>query len=139
MSWSAFSPLELWEMSTPEERQPVREAVLREYFERAAGGNILGRIRDAKRDDVAITDFLDALTVTGMLQAMSAEFGTDLRTRVETLKKFKKLSMEKTVDASGKTIHALEQRGELLAAALGPSRGANGIPVAAEIPPVNGP
>ena len=99
-------------MSTPEERQPVREAVLREYFERAAGGNILGRIRDAKRDDVAITDFLDALTVTGMLQAMSAEFGTDLRTRVETLKKFKEV-----VDGENRRrirkdhIHALEQRG----------------------------
>jgi hypothetical protein len=74
--------------------------VLEDYFALADGRNFLSRIRGAKRD-VVIRDFLDALGVDGVLQAMSPEFGAQLRDRVPAPKaKSPQLKFNKTMQAT---------------------------------------
>jgi hypothetical protein len=98
--------------SRPEERATVRDLVLAEYLELASGTDILKRIRGAKRSDIVIADFLDALTVDGMRKAMSREFGEALRTAMPNLKKFKtETAVQTGRDASGKPIFTLQGRG----------------------------
>jgi hypothetical protein len=105
------SLVESWE-SSPEDRETIRALVLEEYFLIAGGNNILQRIRDAKRDDTVIADFLDALSVDGMRKAMSSEFGAQLRTAMPSLKKFKtEHAVQTGVDKNGKPIFALQGRG----------------------------
>ena len=78
-----------WAEGTPEERQAVQDLVLCEYFEAATGADILQRIPAGMRKDV-VGAFLDLLTVSGLLAAMSAEFGRELRARVPAPKKASK-------------------------------------------------
>jgi hypothetical protein len=111
-----FSLLELWEVSTTEERQPVRDRTIDEFFALASGDNILEHIRAAKRNDTVIADLLDALGVDGMRVAMSPAFGQQLRAvlpkhRPNPLnkpgKKLKTMRMEPTgTDASGNPVFA---------------------------------
>jgi hypothetical protein len=77
--------LDAWD-ATPEERQLIRDLVLEEYFAEASGADIHDRIHGAKRDEVT-RGFLDKLTVKGMLEAMSEEFGRQLRARVPAPKR----------------------------------------------------
>ena len=56
-----------------------RDRIIDEFFALASGGNILQRIRAAKRNNTVIADFLDALGVEGMRAAMSPEFEQQLR------------------------------------------------------------
>jgi hypothetical protein len=73
--------------NTPDASAAAREAVLDDFFAIASGGNIFARIRAAKRDKVVLTDLLDALGVAGVLEAMSAKFGVELRARVPAPKR----------------------------------------------------
>jgi hypothetical protein len=88
----------------------VRARVLADYFAMASGDNILKRLRDDKRK---ISDFLDALTVDGMLQAMSPEFGKQLRAKLNP-KKPKPLpsTVEIGTDEHGQPIFKLQVRGD---------------------------
>jgi hypothetical protein len=104
------SLVESWE-SSPEDRAAIRDLVLEDHYALADGRYILSRIRAAtKQSERVITDFLDALGVDGMLQAMSDEFGRQLRAKVPAPKsksdkpKFK--TMQATKTASGEfTVH----------------------------------
>jgi hypothetical protein len=77
---------EVADEDTVAQANEIRELVLEEYFSLASGDNILKRIRAAKRNDVVITDFLDALGVPALLKAMSLKFGAELRSRVPKAK-----------------------------------------------------
>jgi hypothetical protein len=94
------------------------DLVLEEFFGQASGTDIFDRIPSARRTEV-IAAFLDQLTVEGMLQVMSPEFGQALRARLPAPKvkssksdkpKFKPLPMAKTTDASGQTVFTPEPR-----------------------------
>jgi hypothetical protein len=59
----------------------VRDFFIEEYFAKATGADILEQIHADRRQEVCCA-FLDALGVAGMLKAMSAEFGRQLRARL---------------------------------------------------------
>jgi hypothetical protein len=61
---------ESWE-SSQEDRDVIRDQVLKEHYASADGRHILSLIRDKK---TVIADFLDALGVDGMLDATSRDF-----------------------------------------------------------------
>ncbi|MGA8692640.1 MAG: hypothetical protein WB689_02130, partial [Xanthobacteraceae bacterium] len=66
-----------------EDVQVLRDLVLEEYFAQATGADIYGRITANKRADV-VRGFLDIITVAGVLEAMSEEFGQQLRAKLPT-------------------------------------------------------
>jgi hypothetical protein len=70
--------LKVWDASTPEDQQFIRDLILEEFFAQASGADIYDRI-PADRLDVVCRDFLDKLGVEGMRTRMSDEFGTGLR------------------------------------------------------------
>lgn len=99
--------LAAWDES-PEDREILRTLALEEFFAQASGADIHDRIPDSRRKEV-IGTFLDRLTVKLMLEVISPEFREQLCARLPA--KLKGMTLAKTVDASGKTIHALEPRG----------------------------
>jgi hypothetical protein len=106
------SLVESWE-SSPEDRAAIRDLVLEDYFALADGRNFLSRIHGVKRD-VVIRDLLDALGVDGMLQAMSPEFGAQLRAKVPAIKPKFKTTIQAERTASGEfTVHPHGKRSGL--------------------------
>jgi hypothetical protein len=100
-----------WEMSTPEEQQSIRDRVLADFFAQAAGAHIAALIPAPKHADV-VRPLLDQLGVDAMLQAMSSEFGRQLRAKLpRKAKPFKTEHAVKTADANGKATYALKGRG----------------------------
>jgi hypothetical protein len=83
---SAELLLEVWNGSTPEDRQFIRDLVLEEFFAQASGADIYDHIPAASLDKVC-SAFLDKLTVDGMRTRMSAEFGRQLRARLPAPKR----------------------------------------------------
>jgi hypothetical protein len=69
-----------------QDEQILRDLMLEEFFARASGSDIYDRISETRRNKV-IPDFLDKLTVEGMLRMMSEEFGRQLRARVPAPKR----------------------------------------------------
>jgi hypothetical protein len=80
MTFDGFVPLDIWKMSTPKERQPVRDLAIAEFFAAAAGTDILDHIPAERRKEV-VGAFLDALGVDGMREAMPPELSAALRAR----------------------------------------------------------
>jgi hypothetical protein len=105
-----------WEMSTPEEQQSIRDRVLADFFAQATGADIAALIPTIKRAEV-VRFLLDQLGVDAMLQAMSAEFGHQLRAKLQRkAKPFKAASARKakpfkTANAviTGKETYAFQQ------------------------------
>ena len=96
----SFSLLELFEVSTTEEKRPLVERVLADFF----------------ADTGAVRTFLDRLGVDGMREAMSEEFGAELRARFRAAlpdpKRFKtEHAVRIGIDETGKPIFALQGRG----------------------------
>jgi hypothetical protein len=83
------SIFQLWETGSPEERQFLRDLVIDEHFGAATGADIYDRISANDRKEV-ISELLDRLTVSGMLAAMSPEFGQELRAKIPTKNKPRK-------------------------------------------------
>jgi hypothetical protein len=77
---------QVWLAGAPEDRDSIRDTVLKDFFAAASGTDIYSRIPAATRADV-VRDFLDQLRVAGMLEAMSPEFGRELRARADKLTK----------------------------------------------------
>lgn len=101
----------IWEMSTPEEQQGIRDRVLADFFAQATGAHIAALIPTTKHADV-VRPLLDQLGVDAMLQAMSLEFGRRLRAKLpRKAKPFKTEHAVKTTDATGKATYALKGRG----------------------------
>jgi hypothetical protein len=101
----------VWEMSLPEERQGIRNAVLTDFFAQASGAHIAAFIPATKHAEV-VRFLLDQLGVDGMLQAMSLEFGRRLRAKLpRKAKPFKTEHAVRTTDANGKSTYALKGRG----------------------------
>jgi hypothetical protein len=59
----------------------INDLVLLEFFLQASASDIFDRIPPARLNEVC-RDFLDKLTVAGMLESMSENFGRELRDRV---------------------------------------------------------
>jgi hypothetical protein len=59
----------------------ISDLVLLEFFLQASGSDIFDRIPAARLNEVC-RDFLDKLTVAGLLESMSENFGRELRDRV---------------------------------------------------------
>jgi hypothetical protein len=78
--------LEVWNESTPEDQQFIRDLVLEEFFAQASGADLYDHIPAASLDRVC-SAFLDKLTVDGMRTRMSAEFGRALRARLPAPKR----------------------------------------------------
>jgi hypothetical protein len=78
--------LKVWNESTVEAQQFIRDLVLEEFFAQAGGADIFDRIPADRLDEVC-RGFLDKLTPAGMLKAMSDEFGRQLRDKLPTKRK----------------------------------------------------
>ena len=106
----------IWHQATPEQRQFIGEKVLANFFTTVDGGEIYARIptiATAKHREVCRA-FLDALSVNGMLGAMSSEFGEGLRARVPS-PEFKLWNK----DASAVALAIEAELGAVKAAAIG--------------------
>jgi hypothetical protein len=97
---------------TNEERQILRDLVLEEYFAQATGSDIFDRITKA-RGAIAHTEYLDRLTVNGMLKFASDEFRRQLCAKLPgKSKKFKtETAVQTGRDPSGKPVFTLQGRG----------------------------
>jgi hypothetical protein len=97
---------------TDEERQILRALVLEEYFAQATGSDIFDRITKA-RGAIAHTEYLDRLTVNGMLKFASDEFRRQLCAKLPgKSKKFKtETAVQTGRDPSGKPVFTLQGRG----------------------------
>jgi hypothetical protein len=78
--------LKVWDATTPEDQQFIRDLVLAEFFARAGGADIFDRIPAIRRAGVA-RGFLDQLTAQGMCEAMSPEFRAQLHARMPAPKR----------------------------------------------------
>jgi hypothetical protein len=85
---SKRSILQMWGTGLPEGCAFVRDLLLEEYFDTVSGGDLYDRIPTARRAEV-MRALLDRLGVAGMLQAMSGQFGQELRARVPAPKRRK--------------------------------------------------
>jgi hypothetical protein len=107
--------LDVWCEATEEERQLVRDQVLAEFFGQATGVDIYDHIPESRRKDM-VAAFLDRLTVETMLAMMSANFGRVLREHLPApkrkSKRFQKIPMQKTTDASGNPVFTRQTRGD---------------------------
>jgi hypothetical protein len=77
------------------EEQTMRALLLEEFFGQASGADIFNRIPPKRTHDV-IREFLDRLTVRGLLDAMSSDFGKELRARASAPKRNKANTMKET-------------------------------------------
>jgi hypothetical protein len=117
--------LAAWDES-PENREIIRDIVLEEFFAQANAGDVLNYM-PADRHDGFVRDLLDKFGVSRTCKAISPEFRKEWQEQGEAPRKRKRevrksdksekkrfrksFSMQRTTDASGKTVHALQQRG----------------------------